>query len=156
MNSENSSVNLQERWSGGACPIINGIAFPSGVVRWLNVEEEIGSEQTTIVLEPASPTSLLELQQEGSLDWTQCTQLHEWSDQSLGLGVSCGEGGLGADGFVAVFNLDANKLIWLAFFECSNPFVGSRIEDDAVYAETTHGHKWVFPLESPERVTVSG
>ncbi|MCK6588071.1 MAG: hypothetical protein L6Q76_10845, partial [Polyangiaceae bacterium] len=87
--------------------------------------------------------------------WVNVTVLatFNWSDK--GLLLSCGEGAMGNEGFVAASDASSGQIRWVAFFNCSNPFIRVCAKDDNVVAENNHGHLWLFPRASPERVVIS-
>ena len=145
---------LDEHWSRGFCPIINGIVFSSGKIDWVNIELRSTPGSTQFHLTPGTSTSLEDLEKEDDLEWTTVITLSECQSQRLNLKVICGEGGLGSDGFVAVSEFSSKDLLWIAFFECSNPFIKIHLQNGVVTAETTLGNSWVFPVFSPEKVTV--
>ena len=149
-----SSQDLVTKWRQGLCPIVNGIVYPSGEVRWINILERSSSGRVSFDLSLASATSLTELRAEGSLGWTQFTTLQEICDQDSGIRAYSGEAGMGGDGFVTVCSLASGDLLWLAFFECSNPFTRLEVENGQLFAETSHGNRWVFPVTAPENVSV--
>ena len=58
--------------------------------------------------------------------------------------LCCGEGAHGSEGFFA--RLDPNeRLVWVAYFEESNPFVNIKITDDHVTFETNLGVGFQIP-----------
>ncbi len=76
-------------------------------------------------------------------------------DRQRNLSVYCGEGGFGGDGYVALVSAESDEPIWIAFFDTSNPFVSVELTADNVIATSNHGNRWSFPIEAPEKVTVS-
>jgi hypothetical protein len=75
-------------------------------------------------------------------------------DRERNLSAYCGEGGMGADGYVALIRADDDEPIWIAFFDASNPFVSVELTANNVIAMSSHGNRWNFPIEAPEKVTV--
>jgi len=86
--------------------------------------------------------------------WVSVTSLVNLRLDREGLVLHCGEGSLGADGFVAVREI-AGPLRWAAFFQSSNPFRSVTLEGEHVVALSTLDHRWSFPLERPEHVQVT-
>ncbi|MCP4600753.1 MAG: hypothetical protein GY847_09510 [Proteobacteria bacterium] len=148
-------MNIQHQWASMKCPIINGILFANGDIEWINVGllPQSGG-MARIQLSPGRPTDVKTLTDEGVLDWTEVAPLCEAIDEKRNIRVFAGEGGLGADGFVAVLKASDSQLEWVAFFENSNPFVEVELRETEVLAKTNLSNTWRFPLDSPAQVTV--
>lgn len=85
--------------------------------------------------------------------WTKLIPLCELHLANHNLIVSGGGGGFGSDGFVAASQSSNDLLVWLAFFDYSNPFI--ELAEDSknhVIGKTTLGELWRFDLNSPEYV----
>ena len=145
---------IQEQWTEQRCPIINGILFASGRIAWINVDEKFDGGSLYYALDQPSETSITELIEEGELQWTDLTILKELSSEGSNLLVQIGEGAMGGDGFVATSDRASKKLLWLAFFENSNPFVDVEITDDVIQVQNNHSISWRFPITTPEKVCV--
>ncbi|HEX5718822.1 MAG TPA: hypothetical protein VF179_21855 [Thermoanaerobaculia bacterium] len=102
---------------------------------------------------PGEWTDIETLSREG-LEWTTLGSLTEVLDSTGNIRVCGGEGGMGADGFVAVAEASQNRLQWIAFFENSNPFVEVGLEGNQITAKTSLPYVWRFPLDSPADVWV--
>jgi len=64
-----------------------------------------------------------------------------------------GEGAQGGDGFVACCDADG-KMVFVAFLDCSNPFVHVAMSPDGTKAEATNnrGIVWEFDLVEPWKI----
>ncbi len=152
---EARALTIQRQWAGMKCHIINGILYANGDIEWINVDllPQSGG-MTRIQLSSGSPTDVKTLSDEGVLDWAEVAPLCEAIDERRNIRVFAGEGGLGADGFVAVVKVSDSQLEWVAFFENSNPFVEVELRETEVLAKTNLSNTWRFPLDSPAHVTV--
>ncbi len=68
--------------------------------------------------------------------------------------VSCGEGGWGGEGFVAVSRFEDDYLLWMAFFDVSNPFEKINVRENVISGVTNLGNTWRFPIDNPERLSI--
>ena len=137
------------------CPIVSGIVYANGDVDWINVDLlTLAGGVAHIRLSAGRPTSVGQLADEGELNWTGIETICEAVDSERHIKVVAGEGSMGADGFVALYRPSDNQLIWIAFFENSNPFVDVELGEADVLAKTSLANAWRFPLASPSSVSV--
>ncbi len=102
-------------------PLINGVVFPDGVVQIVNIA--VSWESPVNYIFTRGPiTSLENLSKEKEIAWINCAILVNLVDESLGIDFLAGEADQGSDGFLAAIDHNDRKLLWLAFFDCSNPF----------------------------------
>ena len=87
-----------------------------------------------------------------NLEWTYLAQLCESVENDIV--IAGGEGGIGSDGFVAVLRTSDRHLMWLAFFDDSNPFIKVSFLNGIVIAFSNLGDVWNFPLEKPHELKV--
>lgn len=145
---------IVEAWRNELCPIVNGIYYASGRVVRLDVDQPASVFEAPSV-RIASETSYRDLAEDDATEWTSLTSLGEVIDQKGMNAVVYGEGGFGGDGFVALINRLDDKLAWLAFSDCANPFVSAEIFEDVVVAVNNSGVVWRFPIAAPEQVTTA-
>ena len=146
-------IDLTAQWRAERCPIIDGIVFGDGSIKLVNANwQKQENGRLGIVLKPGGGTTLAELHAKGRLQWTGVIGQCEAVDVVRNIRVIGGEGGLGSDGFVANVRDDDGKVVWLAFFNISNPFATVQIHDDHVLARTTLETWWRFPLDAPDRI----
>jgi len=150
-----SNSDLQKRWLEGYCPIVNGIVHANGKIQRLDVLVSGRYPSLEVKTEIGESTSLSILEAAGHLEWTGCTPLRKASDPTSDLLVEAGECGMGADGFVAVSRLSTEALVWLAFFDCSNPFISIRIGKNMVLVKSTHGNTWKFDHQNATLVAAN-
>lgn len=154
-NGPTADMDLADQWAAERCPVIDGIVFGDGRVKQVLAtwkEQEIGRHR--IVIEPGGWTTLEDLREKGSLDWTRVIDLCTAEDPARGIRILGGEGGQGSDGFVTALRSDSGEIVWIAFFTTSNPFEVVQIHGDFVLAKTNLGTWWRFPLDAPEQVTL--
>ncbi len=146
-------TRIQKAWTEGKSPIINGIVYGDDTAVLLDIAA--GAVGSSYSIHVASKTTLADLERGQKLEWTYIAQLCEAKVFEEGLTIVGGEGGMGADGFIAVIRTASNQLVWLAFLDCSNPFEKVSLSDGIINAVTNLGHTWSFPLARPEAVTVT-
>jgi hypothetical protein len=144
---------ISEAWKEERCPIVNGIFRPDDSVSRLMRDGNLENGDP-VTLRVADQTTVSELERSGGLEWTYLTQLCEFRATSSRYVAVGGEGGMGSDGFVALLEHDV-KLLWLAFFDWSNPFTEVSIKDTVVTAVSSLDTIWRFPVDAPEAVTLS-
>ena len=103
--------------------------------------------------EPA--TTIKAVAQQGELHWYPCYINVTVEDKECKLEACAGESSMGGDGFVAVRNIETKKVLWLAFFDCSNPFEKLVIKDGEIHASSTLNCVWKFNIHHPLGVSVS-
>lgn len=134
-------------------PSLNGIIFPDGIIKILDINNEWFPDVSYLVKEKKE-TSIDRLDFEGHLYWNDCAVIAEIINKDLSIKVIAGEGDYGSDGFVGVVDLYSQKLIWLAFFNCSNPFQTLKIKNEEICATSTNGCLWKFKIKNPLDIVV--
>lgn len=138
---------MLDLWAKERCPVVNGIYYGDDNVI---VMEYISSCPPR----PVARTKLSSILNLGP--WmTTLNSLFRFDDELLKIHVQCGEGSDGSEGFVCVESLSDGKLIWLAYFENSNPFMHACVESDTIIATTNRKQVWRFPIKHPEFVKAS-
>lgn len=122
-----------ERW-----PIVSGVYFDSGEVVLIQCALEFW-------VRPVA-RSRLESIVEINREWmTSLNVLFTAQGARAGLYVECGEGSEGSEGFVGLSQRDGH-LLWLAYFENSNPFVTAAIEGGRISAR-----RQIWATDGPSR-----
>ncbi|SIN81915.1 hypothetical protein SAMN05444166_1079 [Singulisphaera sp. GP187] len=154
-NNQPADADLAAQWVAENCPIIDGIVFGDGRIKQLfAVRNKQVNEGPGMKIQPGGWMTLADLQKKGQLDWTGILDLCVAEDLARGIRILGGEGGYGADGFVANIRSDSGEIVWIAFFTSSNPFEEVQIHSDHVLARTNLDMWWRFPLDAPEEVTL--
>ena len=130
------------------CPSINGIIFPDETVQIIDIEVDWESP-INYTIKKISKSSINALSSKGNLNWNDCAIIVNYVDKKHSIEIIAGEGDYGSDGFVGVIDLDSRKLIWLAFFNCSNPFNEIEVVDEEIYAKSTNDCLWKFKIKEP-------
>jgi hypothetical protein len=142
--------DLERAWQQHSCPIVNGILFPNGsVVPVVGWPSRIGSPTF------GPRTTLRELDAIEPVEWTKLGPLAQAVSPDGAFLAVGGEGGMGADGFVALMAGSDKHLVWLAFFDDTNPFEAIRFEAGCVAASTSLGREFRFPVADPEGLVVT-
>ena len=150
-----ADADLADQWSAERCPVIDGVVFGDGRVKQLLATwKKQDDGRLGIVIEPGEWTTLGDLREKESFDWTEIIDLCRADDPVRGLQILGGEGGQGADGFVAALRKDSGEIAWIAFFTTSNPFEVVQVHGDFVLAKTNLGMWWRFPLDAPVLVVL--
>ncbi len=136
------------------CPNVNGIIYPDGQIQLINVDVN-WNRNKKYLLQLGGKTSIVELKRENTLSWNDCAILSTENYVDNDIEILAGEGDYGSDGFIAVINSINHELIWLAFFDCSNPFSRTQLNGEKLYAWSTNGTLWQFNLKLPEKIVIS-
>ncbi|MGC4064588.1 MAG: hypothetical protein QM784_08080 [Polyangiaceae bacterium] len=143
---------IYRAWQEERCPIVNGIFRPDDSVSRLTLEiDSVNRNFATLKL--MERTTLSAIERTSEVEWTYLTQLCEFKSITSHYVAIGGEGGFGSDGFVALLERDL-RLLWLAFFDWSNPFTKVSVEDAVVTATSSLDAIWRFPVDAPELVRV--
>lgn len=146
---------LAAHWAAERCPVIDGIIFGDGRIKPMLANwRQTGDGTIQLVVEPGESTTLNELRPKKPIEYTGIIVLCSAEDPVRRIQIIGGEGGLGADGFVAALRVDSHSIVWIAFFTNSNPFELVQINDGIVLAKTNLNIWWRFPLDDPARVTL--
>lgn len=145
-------MTIQDLWAAGRIPIVSGIYFASGEV-WKLIADDGNDGATKLI-----PGEVLDIDNICSNEGTSYTSIDSIFQAVLqfdarNIRVFCGEGGYGGDGFVCVTENDA--VLWIAFFEYSNPFVKAEQDDGYLIAYNNCGEEWRFPIDNPQVVSVT-
>ena len=146
---------VQEFWKNLQCPVISGILFGDGKLVQIHFYCELEDDSQRPYLEVLGTTFIDTFLNKSKAKITHLLPIVEKPIPSENLTILCGEAGYGSDGFVALSRSDSNELVWLAFFDTSNPFIKLALEDSKVLVATTNlGDEWRFSLKQPEKVAV--
>ncbi len=151
---ETSESIIQAAWRDERCPIMNGIVWGSGSMRLFDMEFSYDSNAYKYTILEEVVTDVAVLKEKGELDWTYLIQLAELNRVEEGIRLSCGEAGWGGDGFVAVSRIEDDYLLWMAFFDVSNPFEKINVRENVISGVTNLGNTWRFPIDNPERFSI--
>lgn len=150
----NVQDRIQHAWNESKCPLVNGVVFDSGQVCQLRIRV-LQIRQTWVEwLEPAGRMDLQEYLAQHGDSWVECTPLAEAACAALGVQIVCGGGPLGADGFCAACRAADRHLLWLAFFQDSNPFEYVEVHEDAAFVVNNSQNVWRIPLTRPELASI--
>ena len=145
-------MTIQELWAAGRIPIVSGIFFASGEVHTLIASYESGGETRISHGEVLSIDNIC--LNEGVL-YTSIDSLFQavFLFDSRNIKIFCGEGGYGGDGFVCATENDA--VLWMAFFEYSNPFMKAEQDGGYLIVKNNCDEEWRFPIDNPQDVSVT-
>ena len=144
---------IKNFWQNQESPSIDGIVFPNGDIQLINVKVDWG-QPVKYKLSLGCKTSIEELKLQNKISWNDCAVITRAIDETKKVEAIAGQGDYGSDGFVAVVNSGNKELVWLAFFETSNPFEYLQFYENELHARSSLGNLWRFPLDEPSRVKV--
>ncbi|MDE6540207.1 MAG: hypothetical protein K2K66_08445 [Ruminococcus sp.] len=67
----------------------------------------------------------------------------------------CGEGSYSGDGFVLLESLTTGKILWLASFDNSNPFINIIYKDNGLIVTNNCFEKWYFDISDINNIKIS-
>lgn len=138
------------KWSEGEVPVLNGIMESGGRLHLVRATDPPRCLPMSLQLEKE-----LDLAYLFETDWTIAITSNRACDPISGMTAVCGECGMGSDGFVAVqASEEPASLLWLAFFDFSNPFDSVRFEEGFLKATNNLLEEWSFSLTNPWQVKI--
>ena len=148
-----SDSRIVRGWTKRECPIVNGILYADDSL--VRLEIQLASETgCPVAIRGATAATLKDVEDNEGLRWTSISELCEARAPAEDMITVAGEGGFGEDGFVALLN-QSGDLSWIAFFDCSNPFVKVSLTEVEVRATSNTGQVWTFPVLRPDTVTLT-
>jgi hypothetical protein len=139
---------LQRLWLELRSPIKNGIMYPSG--EFYPIDDDRDPKMQDRIGEPVHGSRLTTHDYSSTSSLSIASTLHIENSRCIAV---VGDGSWGSDGFVAVTSL-ANELMWIAFFDFSNPFLTVAFEREFLFARNSHGETWQFALSHPTSLSV--
>ena len=146
---------IQQMWEDKSWPIRNGIYFADDTVAVLKILMPWENSEEAVSVSVAGSATLEQAEELRENKETHLAQLCEQANVGLDLRVVGGEGSHGSEGFIAVIELSTRHLVWLAYFDCSNPFEKVSLENGIVTAISNLRHAWHLPLTEPATLTVN-
>lgn len=140
---------IEKEWLEERVPFVNGIIYPSGRVVMVDIGHGDG-DHYDFIKESCNNSNLEEIKAKGDFDWVNICGTFRRDSENRELKVVCGEASWGSDGFVSLYSNVEKRLLWIAFFDNSNPFVEAEIDGSMVIARTNLDYLWSFPIDSPE------
>ncbi len=140
---------ISENWRKGKVAIINGVMESSGVIHLIAPGGQPRSLPLKLRIESICSDEIL-----ANASCTSVAVMDEISNSDLGIRVVVGECGMGADGFVAVEELNTKQLRWIAFFDFANPFQSVSIQDKFILATNNLNEEWQFAVERPWEIEI--
>ena len=145
-----NDLQVFSRWKHNEIPIVNGIVFPNGQIEAMTIECEGGNRTA----KQNGKTTLQELENRSELYYSNIMTNHHIQTSDELYDIYCGEGSYGGDGFIVVTSEHGNYLVWIAFFEDSNPFIKVQYKEDFVYGFNSLNEKWSFKLKAPTEIKI--
>lgn len=149
----NKAPDITNRWRAGQTVHVDGIAFRTGRVVLLEVKTYCIGTTIKCVASPMADTTLDSILSYDEDPWVEFTSLCAvtWDGD---LRVSCGEGAMGNEGFVA-FGADSSSVYdWVPFCTSSNPFTHLDRDGEHILAHAGYDQVWRIPFINPEAFTI--
>jgi len=127
---------IQQKWREEQVPPMNGLLLADGhhfAASYFPVT--IGGISGSGARFADTPSPL-----DPALEWWAIIETASVAMPERKLRYCCGEGAHGSYGFVAAADAETGALIWLAFFQDSNPFHALKLRDGRLIATNNHGH----------------
>lgn len=132
-------TQMQDGWNKGLCPLIDGILYTDGVLTSVKVEN--GGDGLTISKQGSclldSIECFVEIDISSTLDYE-------------GAEIGCGASSMGDEGFF--YCSKEGVLLWVAFFQGSNPFVDVKMEKGLAVVTNNWGHNLQFHPSDPSTI----
>jgi hypothetical protein len=148
------SALIQEKWAEGFGLQVEGIVHATGAIVLCECNKVRSGSGLPMEVSILGQSRVFEVLAENKDPWVQITECDSLILDSRNLRLSCGEGAMGNEGYVAVCDGITSQLIWFAFFTCSNPFSEIRFEEGALIVETSYEQEWSFPLDAPQALSI--
>lgn len=131
-------------------PIINGILYPDGNFEKVNIityedrKRTIQQNKIKIVFPFSKDT-----------DYSGIIIQSGIICNDLNCKAICGEGSFGGDGFVMLESLTTGKMLWLASFDNSNPFINIQCDKNGFIVTNNCYEKWYFDISDTGNIKIS-
>lgn len=145
-------MDIHQEWENGRLPIINGILYENGVIDWINISYDSNFNRSISGVRRRSIDDLISSRE---LFFSIINTSYQMNDKGNNIRVYCGGGSCGSEGYVVVeSNIDL-KLLWIAFFEESNPFEKIEIIGDRIIVYNNLKEKWTFEINNPVNLSIT-
>ena len=141
--------DLITKWEVGECPILNGVTLNGGQ-HYPIKPVDAPRNPLPMLLTHGQSENLAKVDR---LQWASVNILCEATDALTNLRAFAGEGSMGGDGVIALFE-STGVLRWVAFFDFSNPFERLRFDEADLVAENNLGETWRLSLAQPWKIIV--
>lgn len=144
-------MDIYKEWKNGRLPIINGILYGNSTIEWINIDYDLNYKR---IINRGSILCVNDLIMKNELYFSTISTCYQFEDKNNDLVIYCGGGSYGSEGYIVVESKIDLKLIWIAFFEESNPFEKLEIIGDKIIAYNNLNEKWIFDINNPSNLTV--
>lgn len=144
---------VQRLWRQGRCLPINGIHDTSGTLVRLDFKRTSDQEVSSFVVGREHASEVFARDREDVVELMWGDSLAAPAERL----VIAGETSYGSEGFVALCHETERRLLWLAFFDFSNPFEAKTVQivdEDHFAVKTNYEAEWLFSFSDPTRIVV--
>ena len=137
-------------WIQGKVPVVNGVIEAGGQVHRVHPVDL--PRKLPMTLRGDEPTELALLPR---IEWTISLPSEKMRDSESEMIAIVGECGMGSDGFVVIQATERpDSILWVAFFDFSNPFESVRFEGATIKARNNVREEWRFARSAPWRIEI--
>mgnify|MGYP000878755450 CR=1 FL=1 len=145
-------MDIYREWKNGRLPIINGILYENGIIEWINIDYDSNYKR---IINRGSNLCINDLILKNELHFSNISTCYQFENNTKDIVVYCGGGSHGSEGFIVVESKVGSKLIWIAFFEESNPYEKIEFIDEKINVYNNLKEKWSFDLNIPTNLTIT-
>ena len=145
-------MDIYKEWKNGRLPIINGIVYEDGSIEWINIDYDSNYRR---IINRGSNLSINDLISKSELHFSAISTCYQTENKTKGVTLYCGGGSYGSEGYVVLESNVESKLIWIAFFEESNPFEKIEFINDKIIVYNNLREKWSFDLKNPTNLSIT-
>lgn len=141
---------IDDKWELKQLPIINGIIHSDNRVQLFEMNENSGKRNVSFY----KTCNINELNLDLELEVSKVIINDEIMSEDGKLKVMCGEGSFGGDGFIVLYSLIEERVIWILFSEVANPFIKVELLDNEVVALNNLDENWIISLANEKEVKI--
>lgn len=144
--------SLIEKWMADKIPMVNGIHVVDGF--FFEIKPVDIPRRLPLALKGEKSSWL---QRFDEMMWVDCIPIASSLCVETGFVAIVGECSMGGDGFIALQkSVGRDSLLWVAFFDFSNPFEYVETRKDMIFAKNNLDEFWVVDINKPWNIMVVG
>lgn len=142
-------------WRNRKIPLINGVTFRDGTCIRLELYYANKNWSAKTAIKILDEDGGVDMWTIGVFGWTFFGEMFALSVQGKDIEIVGGEGGMGADGFIAALDIRDNAPLWVLFFDDSNPFDFAEVRGSTIRAHSTLDCIWEINLDDPTEISIT-
>jgi hypothetical protein len=141
-------MDITTLWKNEQCVIATGIYYADGAVTQMHINQI----NNTIAIDGRTDLNTLLKNYPDFLTSIDPYSVINFSIDTSNYAAYAGGGSDGNEGFVCL--TQNTSVIWLAYFEESNPFMKMKFQNNCLHVVNNHREEWVFPIDFPEKISI--